>query len=361
MYVGVWLKQIKAPGYEFNPGDMYLVSPEMRFKFQESFKKNNIENAIKYAELNHVFEQYKFDNANTVMIVRTGGIGDIVALSSICEYLTGKNIIFITSEAMKPVFNWYSNQRVRVVSFNEPVFSGGLTDLMLRSGTIKRMYCDGIIENGETDNWYKVFFDNIGVNSSTDWWRPSMRTIRTTQKPSNISKEKKSILICPRASANMRSMSFETLYDAVKPLFPDANIYVHSGNVTEEEITWIADSNVKVIKALDVKEFLLDVYDADLVVSVDTGALHFREGICKPAVGLYSSFNTYSRTVGYKFTKSYDIVSRCDLQPCFIHQTEWDQVCEKSKIGSKVAPCLDRKINKTLVDQITEALKDFAL
>jgi hypothetical protein len=361
MYIGIVNKRLEGKGMIFEKDDMYLINENIKTKFENHFTKIGLNNVIEFKPINKVFEKYENNNSSTVLIIRSGGIGDIIALSSICTQLTGKSIIFLTQKQYKPVFDWFQNDRIRVVDFNEPMFSGSVTKFILNSRSIKLIDFDGVIENGSDENWYKIFYRSIGVNSTE--LRPALRTHRGTQIPSNINKSIHSILVCHKASANMRTMAFQDIYTAIQETkYKDSNIYVHTGNITPKDsefIKSVKDEKIKIISAPGVKEFLLDCYDADLVLSVDTAAIHFREGIQKPAIGFYASFTAECRTLGYRFTKGVNITSGCDLQPCFLHQTVLNQVCPRSEKDSMFAPCLDSRINKSVVEQIIKAINNY--
>ena len=97
-------------------------------------------------------------------------------------------------------------------------------------------------------------------------------------------------------------------------------------------------------------QYLNQLDRAKFVISVDTSAIHFREGIGKPALGLYGAFSADSRTKYYKFTKSIDIKSNCDIQPCFLHEKQCPKITTE-----KFAPCLSTNIlTNELQDIIAE-------
>jgi ADP-heptose:LPS heptosyltransferase len=361
MYIGIVNKKLIGKGIVFEKDDMYLFNETMKNKFENHFSKVGLKDVVDFLHINEAFDRFERNNSSTVLIIRSGGIGDIIALSSVCNLLYGKKIIFLTNKTYKPVFSWFLNDRIKVVDFNEPLLSGSVTRFVLNSRSIKRVNFDGVIEEGSSKNWYQIFYDSIGISSNE--LRPALRTYRGTQLPSNIDKSRYSVLICHRASANMRSMSFQNMYTALlETKFSNSNIYVHVGNLSNEDnefIKLVDDERIKIIKAEGVKEFLLDVFDADMVLSVDTAAIHFREGIQKPAIAFYASFTAECRTLGYKYTKGVNITSTCDLQPCFLHQTVIGQVCPRSEKESVFAPCLDHRVNKSVIEQIVKAINNY--
>jgi ADP-heptose:LPS heptosyltransferase len=106
------------------------------------------------------------------------------------------------------------------------------------------------------------------------------------------------------------------------------------------------------------EQYIADLYYAGFVISVDTSAIHFREGLAKPALGLYSSFSTESRTKYYTYTHSIDIKSPCTLAPCFMNfkRCPVGEQALKEYGSQDYAPCLGEE-NELLVTQIREELK----
>ena len=79
----------------------------------------------------------------------------------------------------------------------------------------------------------------------------------------------------------------------------------------------------------------------------------FREGLGKPALGIYGAFSTESRTKYYKYTHSIDIKSSCNIQPCFRHD---GQMCKYVTKDSTHAPCLGKELSPDIEQQINTAL-----
>lgn len=221
-----------------------------------------------------------------------------------------------------------------------------------------RFEVEGVIENGHRKNWYELFFEMIGENDPGEqFYRPALRTDRINNNPSNISKlatGKKSILICNKATAMMRTCKASDIINSLSAeVKEEFSIFVYESNLEKNENI----TGATIIGKSSFDTFLLDLYDADLVISVDTGAIHFREGIQKMAIGLYNSFTVDSRTKYYQFTSSFDIKSNCELQPCFKHERPFDTFCQKGNETMFAAPCFDSKYNKTLIKQLSEIFK----
>jgi hypothetical protein len=346
--------------------------------------EKNAEDVINKFKIDNLIEDTYENKCKFPIITRMGGIGDLIALSSVAVNLVNKieipstNLKFISQDKYKCVFEWYKNPITFVPYFSPIVKNEGLgfLDKKRINSRYKLIYYEGIIENSKI-NWYELQFNILGSNNFTsEFGRPQLRTDRITDKKSNIDLTKKSILINPRSTAIIRSMRFQDIYESIVRCIGnvDINIYVHKVNLRKYDIEYISainDSRIKIISANSLSDFFLDMYDVTLSISVDTALLHFREGIEKPAVGLYGPFTSESRSKYYKYTKCLDIKSDCPDMPCFIHVRSADAICsyqEKlhkdglySKQFYEYAPCCCAAYNKTVQNQIIDNFKEYII
>lgn len=352
-------KKLKSQFQEYLPGEMYLLSEQMKVMFDKKLMDSGLDKVVEFVNLDELIKplDLQHDDPAKVIVIRSGGIGDLIALSTVCETI-GSRIHFLTQNRYLPVFDWYrDSSNIKGFDYTKPVFRDiTYSKLLQLSRTTRYAKFDDTIENGSTENWFHVFYRNIGAEIKPELCRPILVSKKYLDS-SNIAQNKPSVLICHRASANMRSISFRAIYRALLklPLKKACDLYVHEGNLTNDDFDYInlvGDESIKVIKANTTTEYLNDLYAATLTISVDTAAIHFREGVQKPAIGIYSSFTAECRTKYYRFTKSFNVTSPCEHQPCFIHQTEMDQVCTKAEKGSLVAPCLDLNFNTSLLEQL---------
>jgi len=360
-------------------GELYLSSPYMRKELFDQFEaialkhgtKNDINEFAKFMLFDNLFKKAtKEADFTDLVIVRYGGIGDIIALSSIIDYFEDKTIHFITQPNMMPVFDWFVNKPKLY-----PIYKPFLKSIKQINNNWAKFQCEGLIEFGAKKNWFEIFFDAIGENEpDIEFLRPQLKTHRINTVNSNIwnyqlnDKQsgisikliKKSLLICNKASSMMRTIPIIDIVQSLpKRVLNEYDIFVYEDNFNLRS-TFDIDRKIdlKIITKIDLKAFLLDLYDADMVISVDSGALHFREGINKPAIGLYNSFTTDSRTKHYQYTKSFDIKSDCELQPCFHHATKEIKHCPKGNKEMFAAPCFDSKYNLTLHEQLSKIFNE---
>lgn len=327
---------------------------------------------LKSAKNKHVFP----------IILRTGGIGDLIALSSIAYHIplllksATTNIKFVSQEKYRAVFDWYARP-VSFISYFSPVAKYESNTSIGKSSINKRykpIYFEGVIENSK-ENWFVLQYKTIGANEfDFNYGRPVLKTNRITTKPSNIDLSKKSILINCRSTAIIRSMRFQDIYESLIECIGDmdVNIYTHDKNLRDYDLEFIKninDNRIKIISAKSLADFFLDVYDVTLSISVDTAQFHFREGVEKAAIGLYGPFPYECRTQYYKYTKSLNIKSTCPNMPCYIHVKRPDAFCEfeQNLIDSntydskwkEVAPCCCGEWNTSVKTQIVNEFKSY--
>jgi len=111
------------------------------------------------------------------------------------------------------------------------------------------------------------------------------------------------------------------------------------------------NKNIEHLKNYTTPEYLQAVIDYEFVISVDTSAIHIREGLCLPALGLYGAFSVDSRAKYYKHVKYIDVKNDCLFSPCFNHS---QKTCSENKGG--YATCLSNyeHIERELVKYLNE-------
>jgi len=330
------------------PGEVYLV---------KDYLKANTDTFMSFT-FNDFIKKLSGDNisnkSNSILIFRGGGIGDLIALSSICEYYKDSNIYFFTQKKYFPLFSWF-NTAVTPLNIYGPL----LKDFSFKNQITKFKHYrsfigEGLIETGDRRNWYKLMYNYAGLDKiHHSHFRPSLKGTSTKES------ECRYILIMNKANVMHRSIEFSTIFNALFPFLRDYHqVFVYADHLSDNDRDYLKNLDYKsrslidILQAENLDEFLWTVNDANLVISVDTSALHFREGIKKPAIGLYSSFTTESRTKYYKYTKSYDIKSECKHQPCFLHPKTNLEFCPACSSHQFAPPCVSNQTNKTLHNQL---------
>jgi hypothetical protein len=299
-------------------------------------------------------------NAGRLFTHIGSGIGDIIALSALTSYLSEYPIQVHAPRNKHVIFQWFKNP-VEVRDYFAPI----AVDYCDKHGFRNRKYNKMhrlVIENAAIEagggNWFEAHFKRIGLDKTPKGFeRPQLRTDRINNQPSLFTPVTANVLICHRASCQMRSSSLQDFYIPIRKALPDYDIYVHEVDLTDQDKRFIEKTgNIKILPASDLHDYLVNLYDAGMVVTTDTGALHFREGIERPALGVFGAMTTGSRTSGYRFTKSFNVKSTCEHQPCFIHELIKGQVCLNAKEGDRTAKC---QSGKAFQNQLESELLNF--
>lgn len=310
--------------------------------------------AISVSGLDNFFPVFNVKNkCKTLFTHLGGGIGDVLAFSSLTEYLKDFPIQIHTTERYMPIFDWFKSDNITLKNWFDPI--------AFYYNPVKFRYMHRIstefaaVESGPV-NWYKAFYNRIGLDEIPEGFgRPHLRTDRVSDSVPLI--DRRGVLICHRSSCQMRSSRFEDFYFPIIKAYPGRLIYVHQTDLTDEDKSYIETrSDVTVLPECSISDYLLNLYDAGLVVTTDSAAIHFREGIEKPALGVFAAMTTESRTSEYKFTKSFNVKSDCEHQPCFIHELIKGQVCKNAQEGDRVARC---QIGAGFQEQLYKALNDY--
>ena len=371
MYLLRIKKELRNECHGYAPGEIYLIPEVSKTAIEAKSQQSQLSDFVEFAPLHDFFNPLNLHEElpRKVLLVRHEGIGDLIALSAVCARLAC-DVMFYTRQELFPVFEWYeSRERIELFHYTKPLFANmTFAELAEAASTMRVAMFDDSIEQCHDENWYCLFHRIIGADVDYEFCRPHLLPRSFGRRGGNIDPAKRSIVIAHRANANMRIMAFETVYTGLVNGIgrdEDCDIYVHCDNLTRRDAEFIKtrnDGRIKVVRAAGVAEYLRDLFEASLVVTVDSAAVHFREGVEKPVIAIYASFAKASRTAYYKHTFSFDVESPCDRQPCFLHQKRLNETCHVATPGSRIAPCLDPDFNSSLNEQVTSGIKQgFAL
>jgi hypothetical protein len=228
----------------------------------------------------------KYANQEYLLLVRSGGIGDIVAMSSICGI--APKTIFLTQKKYLPILDLFKSKPIPK-HFDDPIFTANsYSEFISKLTKIGIMQGEDAIELGSKDDWYEIFSRSIGrelIEGRPQLIRPFNEVIDRC-------------LIVSESSTINRTGDGESIKQIAVKYFKQVDI-AHKMNWTTKEY----------IAALSTYKF---------VISVDTSAIHIREGFGLSALGLYGAFAAQCRTKNYTHTHSVDVIM-CSLGPCFIH------------------------------------------
>jgi hypothetical protein len=331
----------------FVKGDVYIVGRGVT-----NWQTKNCE----YIPVLDFFKQYSYTEKGNFkkIIIRTGGIGDLIALSTICYTISG-SITFVTQAKYFPVFNYFQ-QKVNVIDYRQPlVRNAGIKKLENIKKTYRLLNLSDAIENGGQENWYDVFRKSIKCKYEL----PKSPLFKCFER-----KTDNSLLISHRATASMRTAPLSVIYNAILKT-PELDKYrpvkVNEFDITSlEDKAFVLEKDIQLEITRNITEYLNKLETPGMVISVDTGALHFREGLRLPAIGIYNAFTSACRTSGYHYTHSFDIKSNCDLQPCFLHENangKHTKHCPKNELNKDFAPCFTPAFTPDIENQLIQGFK----
>lgn len=257
----------------------------------------------------------QYTNQQTLLLIRSGGIGDLIAMS-VLQDIAPKTIVLTQAKHFPALQLWRKPPTMKDI--NSPIFMASNPAEMLKiCAGIGIMQGEDIIEQGGSTNWYEVFYRS--VNQPIGELRPQLIQPQAEQIPGCL-------IVSQSTSVNRTADSAE--------LAAVARNYFHRVDIAHEQ-NWTARQYFDALAAYE------------YVISVDTSAIHIREGFGLPALGLYGSFTTDSRTRGYKYTNCID-TGKCT--PCFKH----GYIPCKYNTDGKHAPCLTG-----ITDIVNQKLKEY--
>jgi hypothetical protein len=301
----MWLLRVKVNNPPFVKDGVYLFD-------DENVKKVPDKAADKY----NYFNIKPITTQKNLLLIRSGGIGDLMAYSVLQH--RAENVVFITQAKYRPYLKLWQKPPIFKAP-SSPIFIAKTFESMVKQlEDYGRMTGEeDAIELGSRENWYNII--NRAANQPNEHQRPQLIQPQGEQI--------KGCLIVSNSSVVDRTADNTAIVKACLPYFNHI-ILAHDQGWKDEEY----------INALMRYEY---------VISVDTSAIHIREGFGLPALGLYGAFEKDCRTLGHIYTQSIQI-NNCT--PCHRHSR---LPCQFNQ-GTKFAPCLSGEV---MTKQIEEHLK----
>jgi hypothetical protein len=347
----------KLDNYTYYPNELRLA--------QSSVSKKEWFNIIESKDLLRYYDD-RTDKCNNVLLICGGGIGDIIAYSALCKYLyeKGINVHYATQRKYFDVLKWFKTP-VRILDVNGVLFDDfSIQNRISKYKNWRRIKTEMIIPKNNHMDWFEVIFAYSCVDEiDVKYLRPQLISKRLTKTKSNIDKGIKSLIICNQSSCMMRNIEFNELYEAIpENVKKEYEIYAYINNLSDadkiKQFKGDYDS-VRFINAPTLSDFLNDLYDATDVITVDSAAVHFREGINKRCLALFNSFDKKIRTEHYKYIIAANVKSECEKQPCFKHELQKGDLCEKVKEWQYSAPCFRSETNKFLQPELKRIFNEY--
>lgn len=257
----------------------------------------------------------QYTNQPTMFLIRSGGMGDLIALS-VLQNVAPRTIVLTQRKHFPALALWQKPPIMKDI--NDPIFKAkNVQEMLTVCSQMGIMQGEDIIEQGGAENWYDIFYKS--VNQPIGERRAQLRQVERNPIPG--------CLIVSKSTSVNRSANHEELASVAGAYFERVDI--------AHEMDW---TTAQYIQALA---------DYEYVISVDTSAIHIREGLGLPALGLYGAFTTGSRTTGYKYTTCID-TGKCT--PCFKN----GYIPCKYNNGKPFAPCLTN-----ITDIVNQHLKQY--
>jgi hypothetical protein len=304
----MWLVRIKKANPPYQKDGVYL------------FDDANVEKVpSSYGEKYNYDELPVFSGQPNLLLIRSGGIGDLMAYSVLHDIA---NVVFVTNGQYRPFLKLWKTPPTFKEPKNPIWFARNESDMRAKMATYGRLSgVEDAIELGSTRNWYEIINESAG--------RPNDRLRPQLNKPDVPFIE--GCLVVSKASVVDRTANTQDVVDAVSPYF--------SNVVIAHEQDWTA------------QEYINALAGFEYVVSVDTSAIHIREGFGLPALGLYGAFLKECRTSGHEYTTAIQI-NNCT--PCHRHSR---YPC-KFNTHNHFAPCLSGEV---MIEQIRTALNEIPI
>lgn len=329
--------------YEFSwPRNSVAVLP---FRMQDTeLMKLISKKVIEMQPITYFFPNYDHSRsreARRTIVHIQNGIGDIWAFSSVAKFLDHLPMQIHVTKKFHPLFDWYERRDVQLRDYYQSIATDyNATNRLTKYQYWRRLGLENATKQYGTGNWFEAHYKRLNIDTTPEGFdRPRLRTDRVWPQASHIDAQH-SVLICHRSSCQMRSSKLEDFYWPVKNALPGYHVYVHASDLTDEDLQFCRrHRSITVIPPTDLQQLLLNAYDATIVVSTDSQALHFREGIGRPALGVFGAMTAASRCSGYLYTRAFDVRTGCPHQPCVIHENKKGEVCTNANPGDLVARC----------------------
>jgi hypothetical protein len=258
----------------------------------------------------------------------------VLAFSAVAEFLKGRSLTVHCLPKHHVLFKWFTNQNIKAKGMYEPIFENftPANRLTIYQHFYRLRMEYAAIEAREV-NWFDAMFARMGMPTPEGLGRPQLREIPGDNQCA------RSILIQHRSSCQIRSSSLEDFYTPVREVYPKSSICVFKSDLTREDMKFAETTNIRILEPMPLESYLMLLQNFRLVVATDSAATHFREGIGKPCLTAFGAMTAESRTRDYIHTRSFDVKTGCQFQPCFKHQMRIDDFCPAHTPGENIAKC----------------------
>jgi hypothetical protein len=236
-------------------------------------------------EFMNIDEIADYKDQPNLLIIRSGGMGDIAALS--CLHDKAPRVTLYTQAIYQPIAELWETKPI-FKALTRPLFNvdsiAKLRLILTQYGQLSKRVDD--IEKGSKENWYDIFQQSAGIEAIRRW--PCLKYTPTQTI--------EGCLLVTKASAKHRTLNHTDVHDVASLYFDKV--------VNANDMKW---NTAQYIEALASYKYC---------ITTDTSAVHIREGLNKQTIALYGPFTSGSRVGGYAYTKAINVKSSCAIQPC---------------------------------------------
>lgn len=304
-----------------------------------------------------IFKPYKGEDLTnkTLLVSRTGGIGDLLFIQPNLIYLKEKYPSCKINISCAPQYhsmikNWDCIDEIYSIP----------TDIVYYRRANYHAIFEGVIERckeAESINAYELFTKWMGINLPKDKLIPKQNPIISENVEKLVLPEdyKKFILVQMRASSPIRTPRpeiFKKIIDKITNL--GINVVLTDMNKKQNEIDYFISTLENKDKVFNFAKYSNKISDtiaitswSKMVIAVDSALPHIAASLGIPIFGIFGPFPGEVRLSTYPNCEWYNALDKCT--PCFKHGMN---VCRNSKDGYPI--CFDDMD----IDYIITRIKD---
>jgi ADP-heptose:LPS heptosyltransferase len=275
-----------------------------------------------------------YDNPNSILIMRAGGVGDILFLTPALKALREKYPSAHLALAANQDNHWILEGSGLVDS--QVAFPIRVRDLARWDWLVP---LEHTIEQNNGAHIVDIFATELGVKADSH---------KTTYKPSTdlaefdreLPKQRKRIAVQFKASTPVRTYPLVwALKDALLAAGWEVVICCAPGGL--KIITPIPHLHSTGMMNWSFRKSMDFLQTCDFVIGPDSSMIHFAAALGIPGIGLYGSFDAKLRLEEAGSIKAIQSRRECDLAPCFYHSgiglLPSDGPCDKARMCTALA------------------------
>lgn len=317
------------------------------------------------------FNRYRGQNLNnkTLLIWRSGGIGDVIFSQPIVKNIRSKypkaKIVFATNPDIIPLLAFWPIgllDSVTTVPFTKEILTDADYHLTFE-GCVER--CD----EARTLNYYALFKKMSGLKFNISDFLPQLCVSNDVRNMVSTRVKKNTILLQFSTSSQLKDISPDKWASIIEKFLSRNNEYnigiIDSPNKSEFIDKFIQKNNFDVNRVYNLSSLSsnisMGVVIADLCVGgicLDSSFVHILSSLGKPVLGLYGPFDGKLTHTYYPKSIAIDPSSAtCPFHPCYL-PNHMKNICPQ--VSKKEFPtCLMSLNDNEIVDNLLKLMEDY--